>query len=67
MNIIFLCSCPSYKTKRDKICNYIPNFKNLSPDDQFVLLMRFDSKLLAKYVESIWNKRKLLLNDETNV
>ena len=63
----FLCSCPSYKTERDKICNYIPNFKNLSPDDQFVLLMRFDSKLLAKYVESIWNKRKLLLNDETNV
>ena len=63
----FLCSCPSYKTESDKICNYIPNFKNLSPDDQFVLLMRFDSKLLAKYVESIWNKRKLLLNDETNV
>ena len=62
----FLCLCPSYKTERDKISNYIPNFENLTPDDQFILLMRLDSKLLAKYIESIWNKRKLLLNNEIN-
>ena len=34
---------------------------------QHMGVFTFDSKLLAKYVESIWNKRKLLLNDETNV
>ena len=62
----FLCSCQRYKTERNQICSGIPNFKNLTPDDQFVSLMRLNPKVLAKFIESIWNKRKFLLEDDIN-
>ena len=62
----FICSCPCYKTECDEICSCIPNFKNLTPDDQFVSLMRLNPKVLAKFIESIWNKRKFLLEDVMN-
>ena len=58
----FLCSCPCYKTERDQICSCIPNFKNLTPDDQFVTPMRLNPKVLAKFIESIWNKRQYDIN-----
>ena len=54
----FLCQCPLYQVERRTLCNYIPNFESLVPNEQFIKLMTCETKFLAKYVENCWSKRK---------
>ena len=58
----FLCQCPLYQVERRTLCNYIPNFESLVPNEQFIKLMTRETKFLAKYVENCWSKRKDFLN-----
>ena len=61
----FLCSCTIYNAQREKLYQKIsikiPNVDNLSPLEQFISIMNFDSHIVATYVEEIWNIRKSLL------
>ena len=45
-----------YQVERRTLCNYIPNFESLVPNEQFIKLMTHETKFLAKYVENCLNK-----------
>ena len=51
MNTTFCVSVPYISLndyKNYTLCNYIPNFESLVPNEQFIKLMAYE-KILAKY------------------
>jgi hypothetical protein len=70
MNVIenefhFLCECPGYELDRQtmysEIANRINDFENMSDNDKFKYILKYEWKKLAKYLQNSWNIRCTVL------
>lgn len=63
--IHFICICKFFVEERealfDKIALCWPDFRNYSLNEQFIYIMSYDDKIVGKYVEKTWFKRKSML------
>ena len=60
--IHFLCTCTFFSDEHenlfDEIILQLPDFRNFSLNEKFIQLMVYDDKIVSKYVENAWFKRK---------
>ena len=58
----FLCKCDFYydlrKSLYESVTNRCPEFVTKSSDEKFVYLMSYECKLVAKYIQNAWLKRR---------